>query len=54
VRAYGGPPPPSVRLAAIGPTTAAALAELGLPVHAQAAQPTLEALVEAITAADTG
>jgi uroporphyrinogen-III synthase len=54
VRAYGGPPPPAVRLAAIGPTTAAALAELGLRVHAQAAEPTPAALVDAIRGAGVG
>jgi len=54
VRAYGGPPPPAVRLAAIGPTTAAALAELGLRIHAQAAEPTPAALVDAIRGAGVG
>ena len=51
VAAFGGQPPPALRLAAIGPTTAAALAELGLAVQAEAAEPTAEALVEAIARA---
>ncbi len=42
------------RLVAIGPTTAAALAQLGLPVAAVAERPTPEALVEATIRAVRG
>jgi uroporphyrinogen III methyltransferase/synthase len=51
VAAFGGQPPAALRLAAIGPTTAAALAELGLATQAEAAEPTPDALVAAITLA---
>ncbi len=44
----------SARLVAIGPTTAAALSQLGLPVAAVAERPTPEALVEATIRAIRG
>jgi uroporphyrinogen-III synthase len=44
----------TARLVAIGPTTAAALAQLGLPVSAVAERPTPEALVEATIRAIRG
>ncbi|HEX8435000.1 uroporphyrinogen-III synthase [Archangium sp.] len=44
----------STRLVAIGPTTAAALTQLGLPVAAVAERPTPEALVEATIRAIRG
>ena len=44
-RHWVGPVP---AVAVLGPTTAQEAAEAGLPVHAQAAHPTLEALAEAV------
>jgi uroporphyrinogen III methyltransferase/synthase len=48
VRAYGGPPPATVRVAAIGPVTAAAATAAGMRVHAHAEAHTIPGLVAAI------
>lgn len=50
VRAYGGPPPPAVRIAAIGPVTAAAAEAAGMRVVATATEHTIPGLVAAIEA----
>ena len=50
VQALGGRPlPPGVRVVCIGPITARAAREAGLPVHAVAQQYTMEGLVEAVS-----
>jgi len=46
--AYGAPPPPGVRVAAIGPVTAAAAGAAGMQVHATASEHTIPGLVAAI------
>jgi uroporphyrinogen III methyltransferase / synthase len=46
--AYGAPPPPGVRVAAIGPVTAAAARAAGMRVHATAGEHTIPGLVAAI------
>ena len=48
LRAFGGPPPPGVRVAAIGPVTAAAARAAGLTVDAEATEHTIPGLVAAI------
>ncbi|HEX6678214.1 MAG TPA: uroporphyrinogen-III C-methyltransferase [Actinomycetes bacterium] len=48
VRAYGGPPPAGVRVAAIGPVTAAAVLEAGGRLDATATDHTIPGLVAAI------
>ena len=48
VRAYGGPPPAPVRVAAIGPVTAAAARDAGMRVDAAAGDHTIPGLVAAI------
>jgi uroporphyrinogen-III synthase len=48
LRGYGGPPPPGVRVAAIGPVTAGAARSAGIPVAATAADHTIGGLVAAI------
>jgi uroporphyrinogen-III synthase len=48
LRGYGGPPPPGVRVAAIGPVTAGAARSGGMRVAATAAEHTIAGLVEAI------
>jgi uroporphyrinogen III methyltransferase/synthase len=47
-RAYGGPPPGGVRVAAIGPVTAAAARAAGMRVDATASEHTIPGLVAAI------
>src|SRR6266498_1143133 len=47
-RAYGGPPPGGVRVAAIGPVTAAAAKAAGMRVDATASEHTIPGLVAAI------
>ena len=47
-RAYGGPPPRGVRVAAIGPVTAAAARAAGMRVDATASEHTIPGLVAAI------
>lgn len=47
-RAYGGPPPGGVRVAAIGPVTAAAAQAAGMRVDATASEHTIPGLVAAI------
>jgi uroporphyrinogen III methyltransferase/synthase len=47
-RAYGGPPPGGVRVAAIGPVTAAAAEAAGMRVDATASEHTIPGLVAAI------
>jgi uroporphyrinogen III methyltransferase/synthase len=47
-RAYGGPPPGGVRVAVIGPVTAAAARAAGMRVHATATEHTIPGLVAAI------
>jgi uroporphyrinogen-III synthase len=47
-RAYGGPPPGGVRVAAIGPVTAAAAQAAGMQVDATASEHTIPGLVAAI------
>ncbi len=48
LRAYGGPPPDRVRVAAIGPVTAEAARSAGVRVDAAAAEHTIPGLVAAI------
>jgi uroporphyrinogen III methyltransferase / synthase len=48
LRGYGGPPPPGVRVAAIGPVTAGTARSAGIPVAATAADHTIGGLVAAI------
>jgi uroporphyrinogen III methyltransferase/synthase len=48
LRGYGGPPPPGVRVAAIGPVTADAARTAGMRVAATAAEHTIPGLVAAI------
>jgi uroporphyrinogen III methyltransferase/synthase len=48
VRAYGGPPPDSVGVAAIGPVTAGAASAAGMRVTAEAGEHTIPGLVAAI------
>jgi uroporphyrinogen-III synthase len=48
LRGYGGPPPPGVRVAAIGPVTADAARSAGMRVVATAAEHTVPGLVAAI------
>jgi uroporphyrinogen III methyltransferase/synthase len=48
VRAYGGPPPAGVSIAAIGPVTAAAAEAAGMRVSATASEHTIPGLVRAI------
>ncbi len=52
VRAYGGPPPAAVRVAAIGPVTAAAVLEAGMRLDATATEHTIPGLVAAIERAE--
>jgi uroporphyrinogen III methyltransferase/synthase len=53
-RAYGGPPPAGVRVAAIGPVTAAAAEAAGMRVDATASEHTIPGLVAAIELAAAG
>ena len=53
LRGYGGPPPPGVRVAAIGPVTAATARAAGIPVAATATEHTMPGLVAAIEHAVT-
>ena len=48
LRGYGGPPPPGVRVAAIGPVTADTARSAGIRVAATAAEHTIGGLVAAI------
>jgi uroporphyrinogen III methyltransferase/synthase len=48
LRGYGGPPPPGVRVAAIGPVTAGTARSAGIPVAVTAADHTIGGLVAAI------
>lgn len=52
-RAYGAPPPSRVRVAAIGPVTAAAARAAGMRVDATAVEHTIPGLVAAIERAST-
>jgi uroporphyrinogen III methyltransferase/synthase len=54
LRGYGGPPPPGVRVAAIGPVTAGTARSAGIPVAATATEHTIGGLVEAIEHAVSG
>jgi uroporphyrinogen III methyltransferase/synthase len=54
LRGYGGPPPPGVRVAAIGPVTADTARSAGIPVATTATEHTIGGLVEAIELAVTG
>ena len=54
LRGYGGPPPPGVRVAAIGPVTAVTARSAGIPVATTATEHTIGGLVEAIEHAVTG
>jgi uroporphyrinogen III methyltransferase / synthase len=54
LRGYGGPPPPEVRVAAIGPVTAGAARSAGMRVAATAAEHTIPGLVAAIEDAVRG
>jgi uroporphyrinogen-III synthase len=53
LRGYGGPPPPGVRVAAIGPVTADTARSAGIQVAATAAEHTIPGLVAAIEHAVT-
>jgi uroporphyrinogen III methyltransferase/synthase len=53
LRGYGGPPPPGVRVAAIGPVTADAARSAGIRVATTAADHTIPGLVAAIEHAVT-
>jgi uroporphyrinogen III methyltransferase/synthase len=50
LQGYGGPPPPGVRVAAIGPVTADSARAAGIRVAATAAEHTISGLVAAIEA----
>ena len=54
LRGYGGPPPPGVRVAAIGPVTAGTARSAGIRVAATATEHTIPGLVAAIEHAVTG
>jgi uroporphyrinogen III methyltransferase/synthase len=54
LRGYGGPPPPGVRVAAIGPVTADTARSAGIRVVATATDHTIGGLVAAIERAVTG
>jgi uroporphyrinogen III methyltransferase/synthase len=54
LRGFGGPPPPSVRVAAIGPVTADTARSAGIRVAATATDHTIGGLVAAIERAVTG
>jgi uroporphyrinogen-III synthase len=54
LRGYGGPPPPGVRVAAIGPVTAGTARSAGMRVAATATDHTIGGLVAAIERAVTG
>ncbi|HSO53132.1 MAG TPA: uroporphyrinogen-III synthase [Actinomycetes bacterium] len=54
LRGYGGPPPPDVQVAAIGPVTADTARSAGLRVAATATEHTIPGLVAAIEHAVTG
>jgi len=54
LRGYGGPPPPDVRVAAIGPVTADTARSAGIRVAATATEHTIPGLVAAIEHAVTG
>jgi uroporphyrinogen III methyltransferase/synthase len=54
LRGYGGPPPPGVRVAAIGPVTAGTARSAGIRVAATASDHTIGGLVAAIERAVTG
>jgi uroporphyrinogen III methyltransferase/synthase len=54
LRGYGGPPPPGVRVAAIGPVTADTARSAGIRVAATATDHTIGGLVAAIERAVTG
>ena len=54
LRGYGGPPPPGVRVAAIGPVTAGTARSAGIRVVATAADHTIGGLVAAIEHAVAG
>jgi uroporphyrinogen III methyltransferase/synthase len=53
LQGYGGPPPPGVRVAAIGPVTADTARAAGIPVAATATDHTIGGLVTAIERAVT-
>jgi uroporphyrinogen III methyltransferase/synthase len=54
LRGFGGPPPPGVRVAAIGPVTAGTARSAGIRVAATATDHTIDGLVAAIERAVTG
>jgi uroporphyrinogen-III synthase len=54
LRGYGGPPPPGVRVAAIGPVTADTARSAGIRVAATATDHTIDGLVAAIELAVAG
>jgi uroporphyrinogen III methyltransferase/synthase len=54
LRGYGGPPPPGVRVAAIGPVTADTARSAGIPVATTATEHTIGGLVTAIEHAVVG
>jgi len=54
LRGYGGPPPPGVRVAAIGPVTADTARSAGIRIAATATDHTIGGLVAAIERAVTG
>ena len=54
LRGYGGPPPPGVRVAAIGPVTADTARSAGIPVATTATDHTIGGLVAAIEHAVAG